>query len=675
MKAYRYSEWDGNQNIFNMDADQLMNELDSSLMRHGDLPEALRDLWRRGLRDNQGRQLPSLEKLLQQLRQMRQNQLDRYDLGSVMDEIRQKLDKIQETERQGIQKQLDEAREKAGTGSEELPPELTEKLKQAVENRSAQNLEKLNNLPSDIGGQVKELMQYDFMDNEAREMFQELLDQLKKNAMQAYMRDLTQALKNMDASSMAGIRNLVEGINQMLEARMRGEEPDFDGFMEQFGDFFGSDRPRNFEEMMNRLREQMEQAQALMDSLSPEDRQALDELLKSMFDEATQQEFAKLGAYMNRLYPSQKWQRGYPFSGDESVSFNEAMKLMETLQKMDELEEQVREARMRPDLDNINSDLVKELMGEEAARQMEALRDMARLLEEAGYIRRKGDGYELTPQAIRRIGQKALKEILAHLKTDRSGPHTIDRTGAGIERIEETRKYESGDDFHLHVQKTIMNSILRHAGSPPVRLDMQDFEILKTEESTRSAIVLLLDQSHSMFRYGYFEMAKRVAIALENLISTRYPKDSLFVIGFSGMAHEIKRGDLLQMPFPYFERGTNYQHALYLARKLLSKQNCANKEILLISDGQPTAFFEGGEVYHQYPPTMRALQMTLKEVRNCTQKGIVINTFMFDDSPFFTGFVSQIAQINKGRVFFTSPDGLGKYLLLDYLAKKRRRLM
>jgi uncharacterized protein with von Willebrand factor type A (vWA) domain len=209
---------------------------------------------------------------------------------------------------------------------------------------------------------------------------------------------------------------------------------------------------------------------------------------------------------------------------------------------------------------------------------------------------------------------------------------------------------------------------------PPVKLDSQDFEVFKIEESTRTATVLMLDQSLSMFMQGYFQAAKQVAMAMDSLIKTRYPKDILHVVAFSRRAREIKGQDLLYMSSTRGEQGTNYQDALRLARKLLAHQNCANKEIILVSDGEPTAHLEREDVYFQYPPSLRTLQMTMREVKACTSQGIVINTFMFDDSPFFTSFVTGMARLNKGRVFFTSPDGLGKYLLMDYVTKKHKRI-
>ncbi|MFC1952849.1 VWA domain-containing protein [Chloroflexota bacterium] len=674
MGSYRYSEWDGSQELFDLDPEEIMGELGRLVSRYGDLSQALRALQRNGIRNDKGRQLPSLDKLREQLRNMKRDQLDKYDLSSIMDEIRQKLDEILKTEREGIQKKLDEAGEKSRSNQTDLSPEVKQRLLKNIKDRAAQNRGKLDNLPPDTGGQIRELNNYDFMDEDARNKFKELMDMLKKHAMEQFGKDLVQQLKDMDPAAMANMRNMIESLNQMMEQRMKGEESDFESFMQQFGDFFGDNPPRNLDELVENFQNQITQAQSLMDSLSPEVRQELQDLLDSMLDDSTKYEMTKMASYMERLNPSERTRKRYPFSGEESISYEEAMKLMAELQKMDKLENQIREAQINPSLDGIDKELLKEVMGEDAEKELDAIRELTRLLEEAGYISKKGDKFELTPRGIRKIGQEALDSIFAQLKKDRAGGHNIYRTGVGSERIEETKKYEFGDDFHIHIQKTIMNSIFRGQTQLPVKLDSQDFEILLAEESTRTATVLLLDQSLSMFMQGYFEAAKQVAMAMDSLIRTRYPKDKLNIVAFSRRAREIKGKDLLYMSLTRDSQGTNYQDALRLARKLLLNQNCNNKEIILVSDGEPTAHMEGENVYFQYPSSLRTLQMTMKEVRACTSQGIVINTFMFDDSPFFTSFVNQMARLNKGRVFFGSPDSLGEYLLMDYLTKKHRKI-
>ncbi len=260
MENNRYSEWDGSQNIFEPDADALMQELQRNLMYDGDLAEALRMMQRNGLTDRLGRRLPSLKELIQRLRQRRQEHLEKYKLNSMMEDIRKRLDDIIKTERQGIQHRLDEARKKAADGSQDLNPEMQERLLKNLEERASQNMEKLEVLPKDVGGRIKDLNQYDFMDGEARRQFQELMDMLKRNAMSSFAREMTQKLKNMDANSLAAMRHFMEAINQMLEARRRGEEPDFEGFMKQFGDFFGDNPPKNLDELIERLQQQIAQA-------------------------------------------------------------------------------------------------------------------------------------------------------------------------------------------------------------------------------------------------------------------------------------------------------------------------------------------------------------------------------------------------------------------------------
>jgi uncharacterized protein with von Willebrand factor type A (vWA) domain len=215
-----------------------------------------------------------------------------------------------------------------------------------------------------------------------------------------------------------------------------------------------------------------------------------------------------------------------------------------------------------------------------------------------------------------------------------------------------------------------MNSLYRQPQKPPVKLSVDDFEIFKTEQLTRSATVLLLDMSLSMPMRGNFEAAKRVAIALDGLIRSQYPKDSLYIVGFSSYARQLKKEDLPYMSFDGFDPYTNMQHGLSLARKLLDRERCPNKQIILISDGEPTAHIEGGNIFFQYPPGLRTIQLTLREVEKCTRKGIVINTFMLEGEGFLSAFVSQMARMNKGRVFFTNARSLGKYLLLDYISGK-----
>jgi uncharacterized protein with von Willebrand factor type A (vWA) domain len=675
MTDLRYSEWDGTQDWGKLDADDLLAELERNLMNHGDLSQALRMMQRSGARGSGDKKMPGIQDLLQRLRQQRQKQLSKYNLGSMMDDIREKLDSILKTEREGIQKKVSEAEQKAGQKDSPISPELQQKMLKRVQDMAAQNRQKLDEMPKDMGGQIRELSKYDFMDDQARQQFQELMDSLKKNAMSSYAKDMMQRMKNIDPQTMARMRHMMEALNQMLEDRLKGKEPDFDKFMQEFGDFFGDNPPKNLDELVERMQQQIAQAQSLLDSLSAEDRQELENMMASMFDESTQLEMAKLGANLEALYPSDELRQKYRFSGDESLSYSEAMKLMEELQKMDRLQDQLGQAQRSFSLDGVDEDLLKELMGDQAADELGNLRNLAKILEDAGYIQRKNGKYELTPRGMRRIGQKALHEIFSHLSKDRIGGHTTRKKGGGGEKLEETKRYEFGDDFELDLQKTIMNSLRREHGGVPVRLKVDDFEVAQRESVTRTATVLLVDLSLSMFMNGRLQAAKRTAIALDSLIRSQFPKDSMSIIGFSQRAGEIKKEDLPFVNWNGYEHGTNIQHALYLARQRLSKERSGNKQIILISDGEPTAHIENEQIYFQYPPSFRTISMTLREVKRCTQKGIIINTFMLDESSYFTSFVIEMARINRGRVFFANPDDLGRYVLLDYVGGKNRKIV
>lgn len=674
MAIYRYSEWDGTQDIFDLDADELMKHLERNLMPYGDLSYALRSLQRGGITDRQGRRLPSLQELLQRVRHQRQQQLDKYNLSSILDDIRKRLDNIVKTEREGIAERLKEVRQQVEEGPAELSQEERQKLLKAIEERAVRNLEKLDSLPQDIGGQIRELSEYDFMDDNARRQFQELIDMLKKYAMQPYARNLMQQLKSLQPGDMAAMRQLLEAINRMLEQRLRGEEPDFQQFLRQFGHFLGPQPPQSLDELIEYLQNQIRQAQSLLDSLSPEDRQALEDMLDSVIDNATRSELARLSANLQALSPDFPLHQSYLFSGEEPISYTEALKLMELLHKMDKLEAQMEDAQYSRSMDAINEELVKELLGEQAARELEQLRSITRVLEEAGYIQKNEYGYELTPRGIRKIGQKALQDIFEKLKKDILGGHNLRQKGTGGERTGETKKYEFGEEFQVHIQKTVMNSLYRKPQTPPLHIAPEDFEVFETEALTRSATVLMLDLSLSMPMRGNFEAAKRVAIALDNLIRTQYPRDILHTIGFSTYARLINKEQLPYISWDEFDPYTNIQQGLALARRLLSRERSANRQIILITDGEPTAHIENGRLFLQYPPSLRTLQLTLREARQCAQSGIVVNTFMLDTSQLYTTFVSQMAKIGKGRVFFTSAETLGQYILVDYITNKRQRL-
>jgi uncharacterized protein with von Willebrand factor type A (vWA) domain len=392
----------------------------------------------------------------------------------------------------------------------------------------------------------------------------------------------------------------------------------------------------------------------------------------AMQDPELQRELAELAMNLEELAPMGDMRQRYSFRGDEPMSLTEAMKLMDDLQQLDKVERQLRDAEDTSDLSDVDTEELRRLLGDEAAQALEQLKQLRKLLEDAGYIEKKGDQWELTPRAIRKIGQKALRDIFAQLKRDRVGRHETDFRGVGGDRTDDTKIYEFGDPFLLDLKGTVMNAVERQGAGSPVRLQPADFEVYRTELNTESSTVLMIDLSRSMILRGCFRAAKRVAMALNSLIKGQYPRDNLYVVGFSYLAHQISPESLPTLTCAEWQYGTNMQHAFMLARDLLAKHKGGNRQIIMITDGEPTAHLEGGRPEFSYPPTSRTISETLKEVQRCTRERITINTFMLDRTPYLLSFVDQMTKINNGRAFFSTPERLGEYILVDFVNQRRR---
>jgi len=682
MRAYRYSQWDGTQDLPSLDADSLLQSISDDLMNLGDLQHALRNLLQRGLR-GPGQRLPGLRELLQALRQRRRRVLDRYDLTSVLEDIRQRLDEIMRIERNTLRRRREEAIAQLGEGSEppsaggedgapesESDREFAQMLKSIVERK--QSL--LNSLPTDVGGQVKGLQGYEFMDPEAQHKFQELMEMLKKAMTDTFFRELHKQLSGMSPEQMERLKQMVKDLNQMLSERMAGGEPGFEQFLQRYGDLFGRKPPRNLDELIVQMQHQISQMQSLLDSLPADMRQQLQDLLTDKIaDPDLQAELSELVGNLELLYPMRDLRSRYPFRGDEELDISAAMRLMDYMQSLDELERQLERVQYGGDIDDVDAERLRQVLGEEAHESLQQLRRLREVLEEAGYIRRKGRAWELTPRAIRKLGQKALAEVYAQVKAGRAGRHPVFETGPGGEQSGESKRYEFGDPFHLHLEKTVMNALYRGAPAAlPLRLSRDDFEVYRTEQLAQTATVVMVDLSWSMALRGSFQAAKKVALALHNLISSQYTRDSLYIVGFSAYARELKPDELPYVRWDESVLGTNMHHAFILAQRLLAKHKVGSRQIIMISDGEPTAHLERGRSYFAYPPSPVTIRETLKEVKRCTDKGITINTFMLDHNYYLKEFVNEMSRLNKGRVFYTTPEGLGEYILVDYVAHKQK---
>ncbi len=704
----RYSRWDGTQQVSPLDADELMRAMSDQLMRDGDILNALRRLFWEGLDRPDGDRLPGLREMMNRLRERRQEQLNRYDLGSILDDIKERLQDVINTEREGIERRVAEGRERlqrareaaqskqaeagsqgnqqaqagesgegqeaSGSGEQQQGDSAVydEDLQRLLENLAAKKREQLDNLPPDPAGAIRSLQDYDFMDPQARQKFQDLLATLQQQVLQQTFQGMQQALSEMTPEQIAEMRQMLNDLNEMLEAKQRGEDPGFEQFMHKWGHFFGPD-VKSLDDLLQRMQQQMAAMQQLMESMTPEQQAQLQGLMQALMeDPGLQAEMSRLQANLAQTMRPEDWRRGYQFGGDESLTLAEAMRLMDRLNDYDNLERDLKSVRDWNDFANLDDDKVRDLLGEDALEQMQQLSQLTRVLEEAGYIRKTRRGYELTPQGVRKIGEKALTDIFSQLNKDRLGQHKLDRPGGPGERTDDSKPYEFGDAFLLDLPKTVMNAVQRRGAGTPVSLNPQDFEVYRTEYVTRSSTVLMVDMSRSMFYSDCFTAAKRIALALDSLIRSKYPRDTLDIVGFSYLAEELKPSDLPTLTWNEFQYGTNMQHGFQLARKLLSRQKGTNKQIIIITDGEPTAHMENGEVFFHWPPMPRTFQETLREVIRCTRDKITINTFMLERSPYMVQFVNDLMRINGGRVFVATPDRLGEYILVDYVTNKQK---
>ena len=655
---FRYGSWDGSQQT-PWSADDVLGAIAEDLMEYGDLKWAMRNLLSRGMTMPDGGYIQGLRDMLKQLRDQKRERLQQFDLSSVMKDIEQKLTEILAMEQNTIDEWLDQ-------DSETFANDVLRKI-------AERSQETLDELPDDSAGRMKALEKYEFLNPDAQRKYLDLLNELRKAMTQTLFKNVENMVKNLSDGDITRLKDMVQAMNEMFVKKIAGEDPGFEDFMDKFGDMFGDTPPKTLDELLEQMRRQMAASQSLMNSLTPDQQQQLQSLMSDRLgDPQLESALRRLSQEMDFLDPQGS---RYRFDGKEQVDLEAAMELMDEMHQIDDLIAQVQAAERGGDPDHIDSDLVQSLLGDEAVESIDDLKKLLDTLEEAGYVRPTGDDkWELTPRGSRMIGQRALGEIYARLRRQSLGNHAIPEEGRFGERLEQTKAHEFGDPFHLHMPRTIRNAIDRDGPRTPVRLRHQDFEIYRSEQVTSTATAMLVDLSWSMALRGSFQSAKKVALALHNLITSQYPRDSFYIIGFAAYARELKAHDLPFLQWDEYLLGTNMQHALLLAERLLAKHDASTKQVIMISDGEPTAHLENGQAQFAYPPTPATIRETYKAVKRCTQKGIAINTFMLDANQYLKEFMDDIARINGGRVFYTSPEKLGEYILVDYVQHKRKKL-
>ncbi len=645
MALNRFGAWHGGADPLEAPYDirRALDEIGDDVLNGDDPRTALNRLLRQGTDGRDG-----LEALRRKARE-RANRLRRENsVDRVLDQTRELLEQALETERAAL-----------------FPdPDDSARLAEA----------ELDALPRDTARAVQELADYDWRSDEARATYEQIKQLLREEVLDAQFNGMRNALQNPDPEQLKRVRDMMRALNDMLDADARGEhtDEDFANFMQQYGDMF-PENPANLAELVDALARQAAAAQRLMNSLTPEQRAELADLMQqAMQDADLADEMARLQQNLRSARPELNWRGRERMQGEEPSGYADATGALAELGDLDELAELALQDYPGASLDDIDEELVQRALGQPAVDDLNRLRQIERELQRQGFLEKGGDGLQLTPRALRRLGGTALRRVFAQLAAKGRGGHDVRNAGAAGEITGASRAWEFGDEQPLDVVRSIRNSVLRN-GPGPVRLRPDDFEVTETERRSSAAIALLVDMSYSMELRGTWGEAKTTAMALHALVTSKYPQDHIQIIGFSDYAQVVEPRELIEHSWTRVQ-GTNLQHGLMLARRHLQKYRNCEPVILVITDGEPTAHLaRDGIADFAWPPSPETLAATLAEVERCTRQGATINVFMLDDEPRLVRFMQELTRRNGGRMFTPKRGALGQFVVADYLNRRTGR--
>lgn len=644
MTGYRYAEWQGGPDPLAppYDVRAALDEVGDDVL-DGDSPtEALRRLLRRGPGDR-----PGLDDLLRRVRERQREARRAGRLDGTLERVRELLDQALEAERRAL-----------------FPdPSDAARLREA----------ELDALPQETSRAVRELSGYDWRSPEARAAYDEIRDLLRREVLDTQFRGMKDALQGADPEAMSRVREMLHDLNEMLEADARGEDvsQQFADFMDSYGDFF-PDNPQNLEELVDSLARRAAAAERMLASMSPEQRQELAELMaQAMAGAGLGDELGRLSDQLRARRPDLDWSGRERMRGDMPLGLGDATTALEELSDLASLEQTLTQDYAGASLDDVDEEAVQRALGRQAVDDLRALRELERELERQGYLQQKEGRLELTARAIRRIADTALRRVFSAMDATGRGDHDQHDAGAAGDPTGATRGWQFGDEQPIDVVRTVRNAVLRRGPGRPVRLHVDDFEVVETERRSGAAVALLVDLSYSMALRGTWAPAKSTALALHALATSRYPQDSVQIIGFSRYARPLRPADLAELTWDMVQ-GTNLQHALMLAGRHLAHRPDAEPVVLVVTDGEPTAhLLRDGTADFAWPTSRETLTATLAEVDRLTRRGATINVFMLGDEPGLQHFVDTLAARNGGRVFSADADRLGEYVVSDYLRARR----
>jgi uncharacterized protein with von Willebrand factor type A (vWA) domain len=637
----RYSQWDGSQDPLGpeLPAADLLEEMSEDLLSGAGAQGAMSRLLRRGMQGRFG----GLDALRARLRQARSREQQATNLQGPLEEIREQLEEIVERERSTLSF---EAGEDARVGEAFLDA-----------------------LPPDVPGKVRELSDYRFVDPQAQRDFDRLMEYLKEQVLGAYFRNMAEGMRSVSPEQLERFRDMLAELNEMIERRDRGDDYDFEGFMQRYGDMFPDD-PKSLEELLENMARRMAALSRLIASLSAEQRAELQALAEQVLQDMDLAfEVDRLGSNLSSMFPDMPWGEPALGAGEDAVPLSATVDAMERLHDYEDLDRSIRGDYAGASLEDIDEDAVRRTLGEDAVRDLRRLKQIERALEQAGLVARREGRLEVTPKGARKLGERALVKVFERLRRDREGTHDAREQGGMAEPTGSTRPWTFGDAGQIAVQRTVFNAVLRNGPGADVKLAPDDFELVDAEQRTEAATALLLDLSFSMPLRGHFVHAKKMALALHALIEGRYPHDRLYMIGFSDYARRMQPEDLTAAGW---ERvyGTNMQHAFHLAGRLLAQHPRATRQVVMVTDGEPTAHLEGEEVFFSWPPVPKTIQLTLSEALRLARAGVTLNVFMLEDSPGLIRFMERLAKLTAGRIFLMDDRELGDFIVRDYVSRR-----
>ncbi len=658
---YGFRQWDDGEDYDDLDADELLRLITDELMETGDLDEAIDRLLRDGFTTNDGTKVDGLRDLLERARQRRRELEEQADPDGEMQRYREWLERIEQTETTVLEELLAEAADSGDDRREEVTRDL-------VSEKSMQR----ELMPDRLGERLGAYQNYDFVSSEAREEYEQMMQELREDVLNTYFEANKEFLQNPDPEALARLRSMMDALSVMIEQDRRGEplDPSFENFMENYGDFFPG--AETLEDVIRAMAERAAAAEAMFNSLSGEQQRELRDLFGQMMSDMDLNfSMSRLVSNLRQATPDLDWNAQPRLRGQGGGRFSESADVAAQLSELRNLEEFMGQANAAQGLPEVDVEAVRRNLGPDAAKQVEALQRALRQLRDGGFVDRRGSRLELTAKGVRQIGQQALKDLFSQLRNSSAlGSHREASIARGGDREESSKPWEPGEALSLHLPKTLRNAVFRQGPGTPVQLQPEDFEVEEYEAVRRSATVFAIDLSLSMAMRGNLAPAKKMTLALTSLIRSKFPRDFVAVVGFGETAEEIRIEDIPSLSIDY-NYGTNLQHALALSRHLMRNEK-GERQIVVVTDGEPTAHLTaGGEPFFSWPPVPETLQLTMAEVLRCTKAGITINTFALDIERSQFPFVEQISRVNGGRTFYTSVDELGTYVLDDFVRNRR----